>query len=338
MNDSRTADRSARSRAEQQRRRAMAEKRKRRRRVRLYARIRTAIAILLALAVGYALGLRAGRSAAVPPETLPPAPPETQLQDTEPPLQTTEPPYTGPADTLPPQIMGVNHLAVFVGSTVSYRSGILVTDDTDPAPALSVDSSRVDLTTPGTYPVTYTATDRAGNASSQETTITITQAPDSYVDEETIKAKADEILSRILTDDMTPREQVEAVYDYIEGHHYYVANFDKSDYMQAAYLMMTENRGDCYGYYALSRLFFERMKLPNLTVTRTPNDVRTTNHWWNMVSLDGGGSWYHFDSTPHLTYPTRTCLVTDAFLMEFNLLMPNYYYFDHDAVPATPDA
>ena len=164
MNDSRTADRSARSRAEQQRRRAMAEKRKRRRRVRLYARIRTAIAILLALAVGYVLGLRAGRSAAVPPETLPPAPPETQLQDTEPPLQTTEPPYTGPADTLPPQIMGVNHLAVFVGSTVSYRSGILVTDDTDPVPALSVDSSRVDLTTPGTYPVTYTATDRAGNA------------------------------------------------------------------------------------------------------------------------------------------------------------------------------
>ena len=331
MNDPRAAARPVRSRAEQQRRRAMAEKKKRRRRARLYARIRTAILILLALAVGYALGLRAGRAESAPAETLPPAPAETQLQ-------AAEPPFTGPADSLPPQIMGVNHLAVYTGSTVSYRSGILVTDDLDPAPRLSVDSSRVDLTTPGTYPVVYTATDRAGNSASLETTITITQAPDSYVDEDTIKAKADEILGRILTDGMTPREQVEAVYDYIENHHYYVANFDKSDYMQAAYLMMTENRGDCYGYYALSRLFFERMKLPNLTVTRTPNDVRTTNHWWNMVSLDGGESWYHFDSTPHLTYPTRTCLVTDAFLMEFNLLMPNYYYFDHDAVPATPDA
>lgn len=331
MNDPRAAARPVRSPADQQRCRAMAEKKKRRRRARLYARIRTAILILLALAIGYSLGLRAGRAESAPAETRPPAPVETQLQ-------ATEPPYTGPADTQPPQIMGVNHLAVFVGSTVSYRSGILVTDDMDPAPMLRVDSSRVDLTTPGTYPVVYTATDRAGNASSQETTITITQAPDTYVDEDTIKAKADEILSRILTRDMTPREQVEAVYDYIENHHYYVANFDKSDYMQAAYLMMTENRGDCYGYYALARLFFERMGLPNLTVTRTPNDVRTTNHWWNMVSLDDGGSWYHFDSTPHLTYPTRTCLVTDAFLMEFNLLMPNYYYFDHDAVPATPDA
>ena len=333
MNDPRAAARPVRSRAEQQRRRAMAEKKKRRRRARLYARIRTVILILLALAVGYSLGLRAGRAEVrpTPAETLPPAPAETQLR-------VTEPPYTGPIDTQPPQIMGVNHLAVFVGSTVSYRSGILVTDDLDPAPVLSVDSSRVNLTTPGTYPVVYTATDRAGNSASLETTITITQAPDSYVDEETIKAKADAILDRILTDDMTPREQVEAVYDYIENHHYYVANFDKSDYMQAAYLMMTENRGDCYGYYALSRLFFERMNLPNLTVTRTPNDVRTTNHWWNMVSLDGGGSWYHFDSTPHLTYPTRTCLVTVAFLLDFTLLMPNYSYFAHDAVPATPDA
>ena len=106
--------------------------------------------------------------------------------------------------------------------------------------------------------------------------------------------------------------------------------------MQAAYLMMTTNRGDCYGFYAVSRLLFDRLGLPNLTVTRLPNETRTSNHWWNMVSLDGGESWYHFDSTPHMTYPTRTCLVTDTFLNEFNLLMPNYYYFDHDSFPDTP--
>ena len=35
---------------------------------------------------------------------------------------------------------------------------------------------------------------------------------------------------------------------------------------------------------------------------------------------------------------TRTCLFTDAQLNEFNLLMPNYYYFDHDAFPSTPEA
>ena len=329
MSDPRTAGRPAQYRSEQQRRRAIAEKKRRRKRARLYFRIKQAILILAALAIGYSLGLRAGRVSGEAAPTLPPAPSEAQAVQT----QSVE---TGPSDTVAPQIMGVNRLAVFMGSSIAYRSGILVSDDTDPAPKLSVDSSQVNLSAPGTYPVIYTATDSAGNATSVETTITVSEAPTTYVDEELIKETADALLAEIITDEMTKEEQVNAVYDWIAGHCYYIAEFDKSDYMQAAYLMMTTNRGDCYGFYAVSRLLFDRMGLPNLTVTRLPNETRTSNHWWNMVSLDGGESWYHFDSTPHMTYPTRTCLVTDTFLNEFNLLMPNYYYFDHDSFPDTP--
>ena len=329
MSDPKTAGRPAQYRSEQQRRRAIAEKKRRRKRARLYFRIKQAILILAALAIGYSLGLRAGRVSGEAAPTLPPAPSEPQAVQ-------TQPMETGPVDTVAPQIMGVNKLSVFMGSSIAYRSGILVSDDTDPAPRLSVDSSQVNLSAPGTYPVIYTATDSAGNATSVETTITVSEAPTTYVDEELIKETADALLAEIVTDGMTKEEQVNAVYDWIAGHCYYIAEFDKSDYMQAAYLMMTTNRGDCYGFYAVSRLLFDRLGLPNLTVTRLPNETRTSNHWWNMVSLDGGESWYHFDSTPHMTYPTRTCLVTDAFLNEFNLLMPNYYYFDHDSFPDTP--
>lgn len=328
MSDPRTAGRPAKYRTEEQRRRAMAEKKRRRKRARLYFRIKQTILILAALAIGYSFGLRAGRKSAEPAPTLPPAPSESQVQ--------TAPVETGPGDTEAPQILGVNKLAVFIGSTVAYRSGILVSDETDPAPKLAVDSSQVNLSAPGTYPVVYTATDSAGNRVSVETTITVSEAPTTYVDEAVIRETADALLATIVTDGMSLEEQVNAVYDWIEGHCYYIAEFDKSDYMQAAYLMMTTNRGDCYGFYAVSRLFFDRLGIPNLTVARTPNEIRASNHWWNMVSLDGGESWYHFDSTPHMTYPTRTCLVTDTFLNEFNLLMPNYYYFDHDSVPATP--
>ena len=328
MSDPRTAGRPAQYRTEQQRRRAIAEKKRRRKRARIYFRIKQTILILVALAIGYSLGLRAGRVSGEAAPSLPSAPAETQVQ--------TTPVETGPSDTVAPQILGVNKMAVFMGSTVAYRSGILVSDDTDPAPKLTVDSSQVNLSAPGTYPVIYTATDSAGNATSVETTITVSKATANYVDEALIKETADALLATIVNDGMSPEEQVNAVYDWITGHCYYIAEFDKSDYMQAAYLMMTTNRGDCYGFYAVSRLFFERMGLPNLTVTRTPNEIRTTNHWWNMVSLDGGETWYHFDSTPHMTYPTRTCLVTDTFLNEFNLLMPNYYYFDHDSFPDTP--
>ena len=334
MSDPRTAGRPAQYRSEQQRRRAIAEKKRRRKRARLYFRIKQAILILAALAIGYSLGLRAGRVSGEAAPTLPPAPSEAQAVQTQP--VETEPLETEPSDTVAPQIMGVNKLAVFMGSSIAYRSGILVSDDTDPAPKLSVDSSQVNLSAPGTYPVIYTATDSAGNATTVETTITVSEAPTTYVDEELIKETADALLAEIVNDRMTREEQVNAVYDWIAGHCYYIAEFDKSDYMQAAYLMMTTNRGDCYGFYAVSRLLFDRMGLPNLTVTRLPNETRTSNHWWNMVSLDGGESWYHFDSTPHMTYPTRTCLVTDTFLNDFNLLMPNYYYFDHDSFPDTP--
>ena len=353
MNDPRSAGRPAPSRsrtrsagqpapAGSRPRPSRAQRRRRRqqmRRFKLFLLIHQILLVLAALAIGYFIG--AGRAeAAIPAGTQPPAPAIRQPADTrppEPPQETTQ--FLAPedpGDTTPPQILGVNKLSLFLGGTVAYRSGILVTDDTDAAPKLTVDSSQVNLSAPGTYPVIYTATDASGNATSVETTVTVAQAPESYVDEAIIKEKADKILAKILKEGQTLEEQINTIYDYIENHHYYIADFDKSDYMQAAYLMMTENRGDCFGYYALARLFFERLGIPNLTVTRMPNEVRTTNHWWNMVSLDGGETWYHYDSTPHLTYPTRTCLITDADLEDFNQLMPNYYYFDHNSFPKTP--
>lgn len=321
-------------RAAERRRRQRA---KQRRQFRNFVLICLAAVILISGSVGYLIGYRVGRRSAQSAETTPVSgvqtaePTGTAPAGSEPPAQPEE-----PGDKVAPQILGVNKLSIFLGSAVAYRSCILVTDDTDPAPKLTVDSSQVNLAAPGTYPVYYSATDSAGNQTTVETTITVVEAPESYVDEAVIKEKADELLAKILSEGMSPEEQVNAIYDWIEGHCYYIAEFDKSDYMQAAYLMLTNNRGDCYGFYAVSRLLFERLGLPNLTVARLPNEVRTTNHWWNMVSLDNGETWYHFDSTPHLTYPTRTCLFTDAQLNEFNLLMPNYYYFDHEAFPSTP--
>ena len=320
------------------RRRLEARRRKRRRaqqirRLKMILAAFLLVVILVSMGIGYLMGYRAGKASAQ--ATVPPVSDETPELPaaSDPPVQTQE-----PGDVTAPTILGVNPISVFLGSTVVYRSGILVTDDTDANPVLTVDSFQVDLTTPGTYPVYYSATDAAGNTTTVETTITVKDTPEGYVDEALINDMADELLAKITRDDMSPADKVNAVYDWIEGHCYYIAKFDKSDYMQAAYRMLADNRGDCYGFYAVSRLLFDRLGLPNLTVTRMPNEVRTSNHWWNMVSLDGGENWYHFDSTPHLTYPTRTCLVTDGDLEAFNELMPNYYYFDRAGTPRTPEA
>ena len=71
-------------------------------------------------------------------------------------------------DQKAPQIVGAKDLEVYVGGTVSYKSGVSVADDIDAKPDLTIDNTKVDLAKPGVYEVTYTATDASGNSTSTE--------------------------------------------------------------------------------------------------------------------------------------------------------------------------
>lgn len=241
-------------------------------------------------------------------------------------------------DNTPPVILGANPISLYAGSSVAYRKGILVTDDLDESPKLTVDSSQVDLRTPGTYQVTYTATDAAGNQSSITTSVTVAEKPDTYIDEETIYAAADEVLARIITEDMTDRQKVEAIYKWLKRNCVYTSTSDKNDWLQEAYHMICNHRGDCFSYYSVSRLFFERLYLPNITVLRSEESRRGGHHYWNMVSIDGGITYYHFDSTPTVsTRPRDGCLMTDAALDAYDRICPGYYTRDLSLYPPTPE-
>jgi len=239
-------------------------------------------------------------------------------------------------DEEPPVLLGVRPLSVFAESTISYRSNVIITDNKDPFPVLSIDSSAVDLTSPGTYPVVYKGTDAAGNTATMETTITVGEKPDNLVDAETIYAEADKLIAKIIKEDMTVREQVKAIYVWVLNHCWYTNKTDKTDYMQTAYHMMTKGNGDCFGFYSVTRLLFERLNIPNLTIQRMPNNYRRSTHYWSMVSVDGGETYYHFDSCPHPEPGHVMCLVTDATLEWFNGHNPYYYYYDKTLYPATP--
>ena len=94
-------------------------------------------------------------------------------------------------DNTAPTIQGVHDLSLYLGSAVSYRSGVVVTDDKDPSPKLDIDSSQVDLSNPGTYPLVYTARDMTGNETRLEVTVTVAEKPTTYVEEEVIEEKFD---------------------------------------------------------------------------------------------------------------------------------------------------
>lgn len=236
-----------------------------------------------------------------------------------------------------PELLGVRPLSVFVGSTISYRSNVIVRDAIDTAPKLSIDSTQVDLTTPGTYAVVYTATDAAGNTTTMETTITVSEATKDIADQETIYAAADAVLAKITNDSMSDKGKVQAIYKWVLNECWYSSDCDKTDWMQAAYQMLDKGYGDCFGFYAVCRLLFERLGLPNLSIQRSEGTSRSTTHYWSMVSVDGGETYYHFDSCPHPKPAHNMCLVTDATLEWFNGYCPDYYTYDKSLYPATPE-
>ena len=241
-------------------------------------------------------------------------------------------------DNTPPTIQGVHNISLYLGSAVSYRSGVIVTDDKDASPKLEVDSSQVDLSNPGTYPLVYTARDLSGNETRVEVTVTVAEKPASFVDEQTINAKADELLKKIVSEDMTPEAKVKAIYAHMRSSYTYSGHSDKTDWLQGAWVMMTEEEGDCFNYYALTKLLLERCGIPNIDVRKVRNFPEDSDHYWSLVSVDGGATYYHLDTTPRVGDGDDFLLVTDAFLDAYSAANKNCHNRDKSLYPATPEA
>lgn len=241
-------------------------------------------------------------------------------------------------DTTAPKIHGAKDLYVYVGGTVAYRSGVSVSDDMDTAPVLTVDNSGVNLQKAGTYYVTYSATDGSGNKSSVSIKLVVSVKPaeNLIVSEETINEMADSILSQILRSSMTTKQKVEKIYTWANTNIRYTGTSDKADWKQEAYRGMKNRSGDCFTYYAVVRLMLERLEIPNIDVVKVKNYPTDSNHYWSLVSVDGGQTYYHLDATPRVGTGDNFCLVTDAFLDAYSKAHNNCHNRDMSLYPATP--
>lgn len=240
-------------------------------------------------------------------------------------------------DTCPPEIRGVKDILVYAGETVAYRSGIAVTDDRDPEPTLEADASQVDLSTPGSYTVTYLAEDASGNRSSDAAVVTVLPAQENFVPVSVVMEAVDRELEAILTDSMTLSQQVRAVYEWAHSRLSYQGSTNRADVYQAAYEMLTKKQGDCYGYFAASKLMLERLGIPTIDVEKVKNHEEDSSHYWSMVSIDGGNSYYHFDCTPRLGTPFDFCLITDEALDGYSAEHKLSHNRNAALYPATPE-
>ena len=104
--------------------------------------------------------------------------------------------------------------------------------------------------------------------------------------------KVDEIIKNYIKPNMTVKEKVRKIHDYIINHTVYdkersdnkIVNY-KSD---NAYGVLIEGKGLCGGYSDAMMLFLERFNIPNIKIS-------TENHAWNYVKVDD--KWLHLDLT-----------------------------------------
>lgn len=83
-----------------------------------------------------------------------------------------------------PSINGISDKTVTVGDTIDYLSGVSATDGkgTDITGNIEVDSSKVDINTPGTYQITYKVTDSYGLSTGANCNITVNEKKEEVAD------------------------------------------------------------------------------------------------------------------------------------------------------------
>ncbi len=235
-------------------------------------------------------------------------------------------------DTSAPVFTATPELSAYLGEAVAYRKGLVVTDNCGGEIDVQVDSSAVDLNTPGDYEVRYTATDASGNTAWATTVLHIY---DNVVTEEQLNAAIDGVIAEIITPDMDKEAQLRAVYTYVYDSIAYIPDSDKSDLIRAAYdgLFMS-GAGDCYNYFAASIAFCRRLGIDYREIQRTPGAAEGT-HYWIMVNIgdEKNPRWYHFDCTHIAVVGHSSCLLTDRQIAAFNRLRAGFYAYDASGYP-----
>ncbi len=224
-------------------------------------------------------------------------------------------------DTTPPVFKEYRSHLVYIGDTVSYRGGVVLTDDSGEEPVLTIDSSKVNLKEAGEYPLTYTATDAAGNTASCEVSVVVREREE--VTQEMLDAKADEIIEEVLADAPRDIEALEKLFKWTKKNIHYVNYFEQNDDISAAWEGLMYERGDCYVYACASKELLSRAGFKN-------DMIRTSRHFWNLVDL--GEGWYHYDTCPRKDKP-YFFMWGDSQLMEYSHANGNSHDYDHTKWP-----
>ncbi len=231
-----------------------------------------------------------------------------------------------------PEIHGVLDQTVYVGDSISYRNGVVVTADQDKEPELTIDSSAVDLDHPGVYPVIYTAKDRFGRTTTERVRITVAELPANYQDMLLADQMADELLAELITPEMDEIDKAFAIFRWVRLNIPWNNTRTERDEVEQALSGLQKNAGDCFTHAVTCKLLMEHAGFQLYFLKRDPGPGQ---HYWLQVKVNG--KWYHMDPSPVYIRQQINFLATDEELEWFSqLVRPNYYRHDYSQYPPTP--
>lgn len=191
-------------------------------------------------------------------------------------------------DTTPPTIGGLKAMTVEKNSTPDYTKGVYANDNRDGRVEFTYDTSRVDLTKAGTYYITYTACDEAGNKATAKRTITVEH------DASDTDALVAYHAARCGT-------TVESIRSYVRTYIAYNHNWGGDD---PVWYGFTNKVGNCYVHALTLQRLLEYHGYQTKLIW-----VTNKTHYWLVVNM--GSYWRHVDATP-TTQHSKYVLMDDA--------------------------
>lgn len=267
--------------------------------------------------------------------------------------QTYDIPYEVSGDGEAPKIQGLTMMQTVAGIPIDYLRGVKAIDSGDGQVEVTAqEPAGFDIRVPGSYEITYSATDSAGNIASETAQLVVLSENDNFsqLQSEDVFRMGDAIIKTLSISNNRDDEQTfaRAIFDYVQGHMQYVNGSNTDDWQQAAVSALLLGYGDSANYYGLSRLLLTCAGYENMMVERQSaqeiaagdeeGDEKKTAKWyaphfWNLVRVNG--AWYHFDTAPYYG-GSDFFLWTDAQIDYFSSQNGNCFERDKSLYPSTP--
>ncbi|KAF0227059.1 MAG: cysteine protease [Erysipelotrichaceae bacterium] len=255
-------------------------------------------------------------------------------------------------DKTAPIIEILGQVYVQIGeSNPDYWANANVSDAKSIISSTSANDDLVKIDRLGTYSVTLIAKDAKGNVASIERSVKVVMKS-TYLtmkgldNPENNKADAfiEAVLSEIITESMTQRQKMRAIYDWLLNEisyqtetsiDYSLDSYNKID--DYAFNGFKRLKGHCFHYAAMAAEMLDTLGL-ELTLIKGEGYSLTENdhfllHYWVMVNIDGMN--YHFDPLYEYLYRLYD-KDKDFFLVKDSLIYSETHIWERNLYPVTP--